>query len=479
MTTLPELRTSFGEEIGVELFMRFPDLRYEEKTYLDADAASGVTTLTANGLNFSVGQFIVLGFPGNEKTEIVQLHASTPPTATTITLAAATSFAHNRGDIIRFIPFNQITPERSTDSGSNFSALTAVNIRPDATETYVQRTGDASTDVYRYRFSNSSTSLYSQYSSQVVASGLTDGTAGAVIYRALDQLGEEIGDLISKKFLFDSLLEARRTLDQNPAVFRWSFRTKMNQVLGQMLAGSWQITAPTDLRDRNSFKNILSLRFGNQNRPVGYQDRRRFNQNYLNVRRTTVATQAAIGATSLVLTSTHDLDSAGTIRIANGSYSDGLIAITYTGNNRATNTLTGIPASSTGSITRIVTAGTTIWQNATFGLFSNYTIDNATISFDVPLSTQYDGQDLKGDYYMSIPAMTQDSDTFDEPFYDLYVAFLKWKIKYKKSNGKLTKDKDSDWNDWISGVATLLGQEVGGQWVNFVPDANGFLQGDG
>ena len=164
----PKLRTKFSEPIGAELFFKFPEIQSNEKSYLDADSAAGATTLTASGVNFAANQYIAIGQPGAEKTEIVQISGT--PTSTSIALVAATSFAHNRGDLIQFIPYNQIEPQRSTDSGANFSALTAVNIRPDSLETYVQRTGDASTDVYRFRFYNSTSALYSGYSDNATAS---------------------------------------------------------------------------------------------------------------------------------------------------------------------------------------------------------------------------------------------------------------------------------------------------------------------
>jgi hypothetical protein len=471
---LPKFRVKSGEQIGNELFFQFPDLQDEQRTYLDADSLASASSLSADGVNFSASQYIVIGQPGNIRTEIVQVSGA--PTATTIQLVSPTQFAHNRGDVIRFIPFNQIVPERSTDTNVTYSALSAIGIRADSTETYLQRPSDSSTDYYRYRWFNSTTSLYSAYSDVEIATGYADNSIWSVKNRALEEIGEQLGDLITDRNLNDWLQEARRLADQNPAVFRWSFRTSFNNVTGQMLSGQWRIAVPTNLRDANSYKNVLSIRIGNQNRPVVYQDRTRFNQNYLNVNHTTVKTQASSGATSLALTSTHDFDASGAITIANNNYNDGLISVTYTGNNRATNTLTGIPASGTGSINRTVLVGTDVWQRAVFGLPTAYTPGgDGYWYFDVPLKSDYDGMDVKDDHYNTIPAISTDNQTFDEPFYDLYVSYLKFRIKYKKANGKLDRDGDPDWKDWMSGLANLIGQEVPGQRINFVPDVEGFL----
>ena len=473
MTILPKLRCKYGEGIGVEILFSFPELQDDQRTYLGADTVAGVSSLSADGVNFVNGQYVVIGQPGNTQTEIIQI--SETPTSTSIALAAPTVFPHNRGDIIRFIPYNQITPEFSTDPGVTFTAVTPVSIRADSSETYLQRTTDLSTYVYRFRFYNSTTTLYSTYSASTTATGYGANTIWSAKDRALRQLGEVRGSLITDQFLNDSLQEARRVVDQNPSIFRWSFRTKFGVVLGQMLTGQWSIAAPADLRDPNSPKNILSIRIGDQNRPVIYQDRVRFNQNYLNVVHTTVATQALSGQATLVLTSTHDLPATGTVYLANNSVGDGLRAISYTANNKATNTLSGVPVAGTGSINRTVTVGTDVWLRAVFGLPTAYTISAGTIYFDVPLKLDYDGMDAKMDYYSIIPPISTDDQTFDEPFYDQYLYFLKWKIKSLKANGKLDRDSDPDYKDFVTGMADLISQEFPAQRLNFIPDIEGFL----
>lgn len=468
---LPKLRTNYGEEIGVELYFQFPDLSAEEKTFLNADVAASASSLAANGTNFTIGQYIVIGQPGNEFSEILRIHASTPPTSTTITLASNTVFAHNRGDIVRFIPFNQIAAEYSTDTAVTWNTITAVAIRADSTETQMQRTSDLSTYYYRFHFFNSSTSLYSAYSDPVPATGFPDNAMGSIKRRALRALGEKYSDLISDQDLTDWILEGRRLADNNPATFRWSFRTKFEQNVGYLLAGQYRIAVPTDLRDRNTYKNILGIRMGQQNRPCVYQDRTRFNQNYLNVAHTTLGTLANFGDVTLTLTNSRDFDTAGVLTVASGVLGGGVVTINYTANNKATGVLsgvTGIPAAG-------LAATVDIWQRYVPGLPTAYTIDAGYISFDSPLLPTYDGQNVHMDYYSVIPTMDSDSDTFDEPFYDLYVYWLKWKIKSKKANGKLDRNSDPDYQDFIQGVGTLVAQETPGQRINFIPDIEGFL----
>jgi hypothetical protein len=468
MNPLPTFRAVYGYDIGIELFFAFPNINANEKSFFNADSATGATSLSANGINFAANQYILLGQAGNEFSEIAQIATAN---STTVTLVSPANFPHNRGDLIRFIPYNQITAEWSINNGVSFSAMSAINIRADSTETYLQRPADLSSYVYRFRFSNSTTSQFSAYSDTVSGAGYADNTIYAVKKRALDQLGEVRSDLITDQFLNDCIQEARRYADMNPATFRWSFRTKFGVVQQQMLAGQWQIKAPADLRDRNTYKNILSIRIGNQNRPILYQNRVRFNQNYLNVRHATLSAPVSFGAGSITLSSTHDLDNAGVLSVAGGTIGQLITTINYTGNNKTTNTLTGV----TGVPAAGYVSGLDVWQQAVYGLPTAYTIDNGVISFDLPLMNIYDGMDAKMDYYGIIPPISTDDQTFDEDFYDLYVPYLKFRIKYAKSNGKIDRDGDTDWKDWLTGLDNLVSQQVTGQIINYIPDVDGFM----
>lgn len=315
MTLLPKFRSKYGEVVGVELFITFPEIYNNEKTFFDADAASSAASATSNGTNFSIGQYLVLGQIGAEKTEIIKVHAATAPTSSLITFATNTVYAHNRGDLIQFIPYNQITVERSTDAGVNFTPLSAINIRPDSTETYLQRSTDASTDVYRFRFYNSADNVYSEYSDTLTASGFDDNTVYAIKNRALLDLGEKKNELITDEFLNESLNVARRELDRDKRVRRWSFRTAFNSDIGDCIPGRWSVSAPTDLRNRNTNENILSLRVGKNGRELLYQDKIRFNENYRNISHSTLNGSITTGSTSIILTSSGDFDESGTVDI--------------------------------------------------------------------------------------------------------------------------------------------------------------------
>jgi len=474
----PSIRVKTNSPVGNDIFFALPNLEGNPTSFLETDIAAGVSSFTANGTFFAVGQYIILGQPGQLKTEIVKISAVS---TTTFTLTTATLFPHNRGDLITFIEYNQIEPQRSTDAGLNYSALTIININPQVEETYLQRTGDVATDYYKFRFYNATSALYSGSSDPVIASGYDDNSVYAIKQRALSQMGEKTTELITDNFLNDALNEARRVVDMGTAVvdgisqrvLRWSFRTKFNTDIGNLIPGRYSVTAPTDLRDRNTYKNILGLRIGRSSWPLVYQDRRRFNQNYLNVAHTTLNGAVLSGATSIVLDSSGDFDTTGTIYIAAESKSLLKDEVAYTANTLATETLSGV----TGVLAH--DSGRDVWQQATFGLPTAYTIDNGIIYFDVPFDDAYAGENIWMDYYQTLTPVNSDSDILDEPFYDLYVPYLKYKIKALKSNGALNPKEDGDYMLFQQGLSELVSQEIGGQTVQFIPTWGGGHYGAG
>jgi len=464
MTILPKIRVQYGELIGNEVFVQFPDLRSHEQTYLEADVASGASSITANGVNFSIGQYVIVGQPGSEKTEIIRIHASTAPTSTAITLASALSFAHNRGDLVRFIPYNQIVVERSTDAGVSFSALSAIDIRADASETYLQRPSDSSTDVYQARFKNSSDTTYSQYSATYTASGIGDNTFGSIKRRALNELSEKSGDQFNDEFLLGALKEARREVDEDPRVMRFSFRTKMNTDIGDIIPGRWSLTAPTDLRDPNTPQHILGIRLGRNGTKLVYQDVNRFFQNYRGVAHSTLNGSITTISTSIILTSSGDFDESGNIDIAAESISAVVDNVNYTTNTETTNTL--------GTVTNIGAnhaSGRDVWQGASFGEPYAYTIIEGTIYFNQPFDDSLAGENVYMDYYQKLQDVTNDSTELDEPSYDMYVDFLKFKIKDKKAQGRLDPKTDPSFLGWATKKERFITQQSTGQFGYVIP----------
>ena len=272
----PKFRVKYGENIGVELFIEFPDIS-GNATFINTDVASGVSSFTVdNGLKFSTDQYILVGNKGAEKSELLRTHASTTPTATTITLSSASIYAHSRGEKIQFIPYNQIVVERSTDGGTTYAEIadSPVNIRTDSETTYYNYAAGTSTDYYRVRFKNEADTSYSQYSDELIATGYVDNSVGSIIRKVLIMTGEKIdNEVLTKEFLYEALNELRREIDEHKNIIRWSFRTAFDYDAGNIIPGQYKITLPADLRYPSTNENILSVRLGRNFLPLDYKDK--------------------------------------------------------------------------------------------------------------------------------------------------------------------------------------------------------------
>lgn len=550
MQILPKIKCKYGEGIGVEIFITPPDIRDNPYTFITTDASSAASSFSVdNGLKFAIDQYIIIGNIGAEKTEILRTHASTAPTATTITLDATTSsHAHSRGERIQFIPYNQVAIEYSTD-GATYSALTTINIRIDAESTYYNHTAGLSTYYYRVKFKNEADTAYSPYSDGIIATGYAENSVGKIINNALISLGENIdNEVITKEFLYSVLNEGRNEIDRHQMIEKWSFRTVFDYDAGNVIPGQYKLTLPTDLRDPATYKNILAVYIGKSKLPLQQIDKRALNNYYQGIAHTTLNGAVATSDTEITLTSSGDFDASGTVSVAAqavnekidvinydtveieattiafveggasadtitdsgngflttnddatyGFYAGQTITVsgstsndgTYTIDTATAGTLTlvstdDLTAESAGANVKIVSneanvvstniltdisgiraaghaTGTDVWQGASFGSPQEYTVDNGVMIFSCPFNDDLAGENIWLDYYKKITDINSDADTLDEPFYNIYIPYLKYKIKLRK-NPQMNVAKDPDYLDWIQKREAQVSKEWLGQ----------------
>ena len=458
----PQIRTN-NSNVGIDVFVQNPDLRNLESTYLTADLAGAGTALAVQrGTGFNTSEYLVLDY----LTEIAELeltHSSTTPTATAITIAAGVSYAHVQDTVINFIPYNQVEIYTSTDDDTYTLAVT-IDIQPDKSETiYLDTDGTAAT-YYKARFKNATDTSYSVYTDIVLGSGYPDNSVYSIKKRALNDTNEKIGETITDQFLNEKLWEARRIVHN--ARKRWSFRQEFDKDIGNISAGDYSIAVPTDLQDKNTNTNILRISLGTEQN-LEYMTKTEWNRLYVSIGLTTIGTQPSVGDITLVLTDTADLDDSGSIDVFT---SGTLNNITWTSKSDTTNTLSGIPASGDGSITATHAAGTNVWQGASFGLPSRYTIFEEKFYFDVPIGESYHNLNAWLDYYKTIVVYDSDADTLDEPIYDMYVNYLIFKIRKKRNQGVSGDDReDPDYKAFYVGLASLIRNEVSGQKIRLIP----------
>lgn len=446
------------------IYINNKDLTPEKKgTFLTADVASGASTLTIISIvGFAVNQILCIGEIGEENSEIVQTHGVTAPSGTTVTLSAALTFSHNRGTKVYIIDYNQVEISWSATTTGAKTVLDTIAIQADQDET-IYKDQVETTGYYFSRFKDTINTLYSDYSDPYSFGGLADNTVWAIKDRALNDLGEKLDDDITDKWLNTALWEGRRELDNDKAVGKWSFRIKRNANIGSIIPGTYTLDLPTDLRQPNTADNILSVRIRDQ--VLEYQDINTFNENYIDVKHSTLNGAVLFGAITVTLTDSGDFDESGDIYVAGAAVSDTIDTVSYTANAETTNILSGV----TGVQAAGHATGKDVWQNVNFGLPTAYTVDgeNKEIQFDIPFDDDYAGENIYMDYYTVLPAYDSDSDVLDEPEYDMFVSWLKWKIKQRRVGGKLKQAEDPDYAEWLKGKDNLISKEKLGQDISF------------
>lgn len=153
-----------------------PDLALSQKTFLSADVLSGSTlnVLTASG--FVDQNIAVIGNPGEEDTESLPIQAHTN---TTFTLTGNVLTQHNKATPIYRSEVDQV--EISYYTASAWTVLATINIQWDQVYTVFVHSGGLDSYSYRFRYKNSYSLNYSEYSGSVSGSGYTKFQIGTMI----------------------------------------------------------------------------------------------------------------------------------------------------------------------------------------------------------------------------------------------------------------------------------------------------------
>lgn len=189
-----------------------PDLSFSQKTYLSADYTSGTAISVKNNDTFAANQIAVVGEPGQEKTESKPISGVTGDTVIDVT--GALSFAHNSNEVLYRSEYNQI--EVSYNTGSGWSVLATIDIQWDQRESiYVHQSGVDGTS-YRFRFYNSASTNFSEYSPTILGSGFAKNQAGFMVNRVRKAIRDPekkiVTDLEILRFLSDAknIIKAKR-----------------------------------------------------------------------------------------------------------------------------------------------------------------------------------------------------------------------------------------------------------------------------
>jgi len=433
----------------------------KKKTYLTADSVAAGTTLTVQSiLGFAINQVLCLGDISEEDCELVQTHGSSAPANSIITLtSSAMVFAHPQDTKVYILDYDQIEISHATTTTGSKSILATINIQPDQKETIYNESAQTS-GYYFTRLKNSINTTYSSYSDPIPYAGYTDSTVYRIKERALNSVGEEIGDVITHTFLDECLWQARREFHDSPG--KRPFRAIYNYNAGTTYAGQFRLECPTDLDDQFSGVNIFGVRIGKEQN-MSYYDKKEWDRDYEGHAWTTLSSAYGTADTTISLTNSKDFPSSGSIKIQEDT-------IEYSVNDVVNGSLmidtAGGSAHSSGAL---------VWDNGMgYGLPIYFTAFRDTdgtsyIAFDLPISDTYKDRNIFLDYYRGVSSKDSDADELDEPEYDMYVHYLAWRIKKKKNQGIQAID-DPDYQLWLAKKEQALKNEKTGQKIRMTPN---------
>lgn len=387
----------------------------------DSPASSG-TISVANISGIAINNILLDGSFGDSSAEILKTHASTAPSGSTITLAANTVRDHYSDTAITVLDYDQVEYSRSTTLTGSKSVLATQAINADLTESFY-RDATNTTGYGFVRFKNSITGAFSDYSTGVNYTGLGSTTVSDIVKKACDDTLVEVGGQFSSE---QTLLNDANDCQDAITDSDWKFELVKNDtsLTALQYENTYSLSGLTyELKYPGSVQGIKSLKLSGQ--VLKYIDNDEMNMAYANIVRTTVATQASVAATSIVLTNTSELPDVGTVFI-NG------MDIVYTSNDTSTNTLSGIPS---GDITAIIPVDSIVWYKIVPGLPTKYTItiDNEIV-FNCPIDTAYNGYSITMEYLKKLTRFTDFASTTEIPFTDAMPSFIAAKIEKRKRN---------------------------------------------
>lgn len=413
-----------------------------ENATLTIEKAAGVTTLTvANIGNFAVGKYALLGNFGEPTAEIVRIHVSTPPSGTTITLNAATLFDHYVDTPLTMIEWNQVEFSRAATLAGSKSVLNTLGISANhKTTAYTDLTN--TTGYAFYRFKNSSTTTYSDYSTGVPYTGNPKNSLEKAVEEGCSMASVKVNDeFANENDLVSDFNEAQSAVIENQDwVFELvkddtSIGTLQNENRYALSALTYAIKFP------GTYQGILNVRFGSE--PLKYVSPDEMDEIYRYSVVTTLNNggNVSVGATSITLTDSNEFLAAGSLTLGSNA------GVTYTSNNKTTGVLSGIPIS---AITTTVTDGTSVWQGINTGKPTKYTIFNGYIVLNCPVSATEYGKKLKVKYLKQLTSGTDYASLTEIPFYDCLKYYIAAKIYARKQDQESSAAKMAMFMDKVA-----------------------------
>ena len=177
--------------------IKVPDVSQNIQTSLSQDYNSGTTLNVNSSQGFVSGNYVVIGQPGLENTEVTNLTAS-PPTNTSLTISAL-KFSHPKGTPVYYANWDKYELYyRTTDLGA-WVVYGSMPASLSFESLYTEYRDSASTATYswKYRYYSSEKSAYSDYSDIISAAGWGRNSVGYMVREIRKIVNDPDGKTVS------------------------------------------------------------------------------------------------------------------------------------------------------------------------------------------------------------------------------------------------------------------------------------------
>jgi hypothetical protein len=403
-------------------------------------AAAVLAVPVDNTTDFTTGSILLLlSSVGAENAEIVTSASHTAQSFVTL----ATVMAHNRGDAVNEIKYDQIVVSKSATIDGVYAVFATSTFFTTQQSTIIYDTTGLSTDYYKIQWKNSITGLLSDYSDPISSDSYPTDSVSSVIFPVLKSMGVSENDpKITVDFCLSAIDDARKFTHAKLYGIRHAWQQQFEYPI-KVLAGNNYVDLPDNADFSETDQFVLAARFmiGNVLTPFNlkYIDKRSWNQIAFSVMGGTTQAIALTGAVSITLDSVGDFpnSASGVAYVATTGFTQTIMQIAYTSVDLTTNQLLGVTG-----ITRDIPAGTRVWSRPTISQPIYYTAYDDKLVFDRIIPDSMQGNNIYIDYYKKIDVVSDLYQVLPEHYREIYKWYLRYAIKYRKDIALGSDDPD-------------------------------------
>lgn len=438
MNEFPQIKISHNIGNTIEIPNQ---LDVKATTYMSSNIASGVLAVPVdNSTDFTAGSILLLlSSIGAENSEIVT--SSSHTTLSFVTLA--TLMAHNRGDSVEEIKYDQIVISKSATIDGVYTTFATQTFFTTQQSTIIYDSTGLKTDYYKVQWKNSITGTLSDASDPISVTSYPVNSVANVIFPVLKAMGVSENDpKITVDFCLSAIDDARKFTHAKLYGIRHAWQQHFEHPI-KMLAGTNYCDLPDDVDFSETDQSVLAARFmiGNVLTPFNlkYIDKRSWNQIAFSVMGGYTTAVAGIGAVSITVDSVGDFpnSASGVAYVATTGFTQTIMQIAYTSVDLTTNQLLGVTG-----ITRSIPVGTRVWSRPTISQPIYYTVHGDKLFFDRIIPDSMQGYNLYIDYYKKIDVVENLYQELPEHYREIYKWYLRYAIKYRKDISLGSDDPD-------------------------------------